>query len=318
MDHQIDELKMERSGSQRPLSLASFRGQKDLCHDLDVFIKGAKERKESLDHVLFYGPPGLGKTTLSEIIAKEMGGGFVSLAAPSIFRSGDLVSVLVSLEPGSILFIDEIHRLPRFIEETLYAAMEDYKVDVVINDTEKGNAVTLETASFTLVGATTRKGMLSQPLLDRFGIPLELRYYDEDELFDVLKDNAIKMNFSLHDEAIREIAKRARGTPRIAIRLLRRVRDYAAAYSSCADGEEIDSAVVSIALERLGVDQEGLNTLDRRYINCIANSFNGGPVGLDTLAATLSEDRETLETTVEPFLLQKGLIHRTARGRILG
>lgn len=298
----------------RPRTLKDFLGQSSLREDLRIYIDGARARGEALDHVLLYGPPGLGKTTLAEIIASEMGVPFTSLAAPSINRVGDLASVLVSLEPRSVLFIDEIHRLPIFVEESLYTAMEDYKLEVIVGEGGDGRAVTLPINPFTLVGATTRKGMLSLPLLDRFAISMQLRYYTPEELAEIVSVNATKLGMKLEEEAVMEIARRARGTPRVAGTILRRVRDFATAYGE----SPVSVAVVDQALARVGIDPHGLTDLDRRYLECLRDTFGGGPVGINTLAATLSEDRETLEVLVEPFLLQKGMLKRTSRGRVLG
>lgn len=298
----------------RPTCIQNFRGQDELTSNLEVYISGARKRNEPLDHVLLYGPPGLGKTTLAEIIANEMGVSYVSLAAPTVYRVGDLASVLVSLEPRSVLFIDEIHRLPIYVEESLYTAMEDYQLDIIVGEGNQSKAITLPINPFTLVGATTKKGMLSTPLLDRFGIPLELRYYSKEDLCDIIIDKAQALNVNISDVAIRNIAQRSRGTPRIAGFILRRVRDFA----MHEEVNPISVEIVDKTLDRLGIDQNGLSDLDRRYLSCIQDSFNSGPVGVDTLAASLSEAKETLEVSVEPYLLQQGFLKRTPRGRILG
>jgi Holliday junction DNA helicase RuvB len=297
----------------RPASLAEFSGQAEVCEHLRVFISGAKERGEHLDHVLLSGPPGLGKTTLARIVATELGVGFRSLAAPSIQRVADLAAVLAVLNPKDVLFIDEIHRLNQSIEEILYGAMEDFQIDIMVDAGGRGEAVSVPLNPFTLVGATTRKGMLSTPLRDRFGIPLELQLYSVEDLALVVARNARLLGLRMTDQAIHEVAMRSRGTPRIAGRLLRRLRDFATAERAAV----IDDTLADRILSRLGVDRDGLDDLDRRYLRALGETFKGRPVGVKTLAATLNEDVETLEVSVEPYLLRQGYILRTQQGRVL-
>ncbi len=299
--------------SLRPSSLDDFVGQKEVCENLKVFIEAAKQRKEALDHVLLFGPPGLGKTTLSSIIAKELGVGFRATSAPMISKSGDLAAILTNLECNDVLFIDEIHRLNPAIEEVLYSAMEDFQLDIIIGEGPSARSVRIDLQPFTLVGATTRSGLLSTPLRERFGIPLRLEFYSHDDLKKIVQRNAKLLNIEISEDGALEIAKRSRGTPRIAGRLLRRVRDFGA----IASKEIIDSNISDTALKRLDVDDFGLDNFDRRYLNCIAKNYGGGPVGADTLAAALSEERDTIEEVVEPFLLKLGFLQRTPRGRIV-
>jgi Holliday junction DNA helicase RuvB len=297
----------------RPQSLDEFIGQEAARTNLRVFIQAAKGRGDALDHVLFAGPPGLGKTTLAQIMAKEMGVGFRSTSGPVIAKAGDLAALLTNLEERDVLFIDEIHRLNPAVEEILYPAMEDYQLDLIIGEGPAARSVKIDLAKFTLVGATTRAGLLTNPLRDRFGIPVRLNFYTIDELELVVSRGARVLGARMASDGAREIARRSRGTPRIAGRLLRRVRDFAA-----VDGVDvIDAAAADRALRMLEVDNEGLDALDHRYLNCIAKNYDGGPVGIETISAALSEPRDALEEVVEPFLLQQGFIGRTPRGRVL-
>ncbi len=297
----------------RPKTLDEFVGQQAARENLRVFISAAKARGEALDHVLFFGPPGLGKTTLAQIMAREMGVGFRATSGPVIAKSGDLAALLTNLDDGDVLFIDEIHRLNPAVEEILYPAMEDRALDIMIGEGPSARSVRIDLPAFTLVGATTRQGLLTTPLRDRFGIPVRLNYYTHAELEKVIRRAAGLLGLAIADDGAREIARRARGTPRIAGRLLRRVRDFAHA----AGAEVVDAAAADRALNRLEVDALGLDAMDRRYLTMIADIYRGGPVGVEALAAGLSEPRDTLEDVVEPYLLQLGLIARTARGRLL-
>ncbi len=297
----------------RPQSLDEFVGQEAARSNLRVFIQAARGRGDALDHVLFAGPPGLGKTTLAQIMAKEMGVGFRSTSGPVIAKAGDLAALLTNLEERDVLFIDEIHRLSPAVEEILYPAMEDYQLDLIIGEGPAARSVKIDLAKFTLVGATTRAGLLTNPLRDRFGIPIRLNFYTIDELEKVVSRGARVLGTRMSPDGAREVARRSRGTPRIAGRLLRRVRDFAT-----VDGVAIiDAAAADRALNLLEVDNEGLDALDHRYLNCIAKNYDGGPVGIETIAAALSEARDALEEVVEPFLLQQGFIGRTPRGRVL-
>ncbi|MDX2307374.1 MAG: Holliday junction branch migration DNA helicase RuvB [Hyphomicrobium sp.] len=297
----------------RPQSLDEFIGQEQARANLKVFIQAARARGDALDHVLFAGPPGLGKTTLAQIMAKELGVGFRATSGPVISKAGDLAALLTNLEDRDVLFIDEIHRLNPAVEEILYPAMEDYKLDLIIGEGPAARSVQIDLAKFTLVGATTRAGLLTTPLRDRFGIPVRLNFYTVEELESVVARGARVLGAPLSGEGAHEIARRARGTPRIAGRLLRRVRDFAAV----AGVPIIDAGIADTALRALEVDNEGLDALDHRYLSCIANNYEGGPVGIETLAAALSEPRDALEEIVEPFLLQQGFVGRTPRGRVL-
>jgi len=299
--------------SLRPLVLAEFVGQRQLRDNLAVFIEAAKARGEALDHVLLFGPPGLGKTTLAQIVAREMGVGFRATSGPVIQRAGDLAALLTNLQPRDVLFIDEIHRLTPSVEEILYPAMEDFQLDLIIGEGPAARSVKIDLSPFTLVGATTRAGLLTNPLRDRFGIPVRLNFYTEQELEEIVDRGARVLRIGIAPDGANEIARRARGTPRIAGRLLRRVRDFAH-----VDGAKtIDRKVADRALLALEVDAAGLDAMDRRYLSTIASSYGGGPVGVDTLAAALSEPRDAIEDIIEPFLIQKGFLQRTPRGRLL-
>jgi holliday junction DNA helicase RuvB len=297
----------------RPHLLGDFVGQRQACDNLKVFIEAAKKRGEALDHVLFVGPPGLGKTTLAQIMARELGVGFRSTSGPVIARAGDLAALLTNLEEHDVLFIDEVHRLNPAIEEILYPAMEDFQLDLIIGEGPAARSVKIDLARFTLIAATTRLGLLTTPLRDRFGIPIRLEFYSVAELESIVRRGARILDLSISDDGALEIAKRARGTPRIAGRLLRRVRDFAAV----ADADTVDARVADAALNRLEVDSIGLDQLDRRYLNQIARNFGGGPVGIETIAAALSEPRDAIEDIIEPYLIQQGFIQRTPRGRVL-
>ncbi len=300
--------------SLRPQTLADFTGQKASRENLAIFIQAAKSRGEALDHVLLHGPPGLGKTTLSQIVARELGVGFRATSGPVIQRAGDLAAILTNLQPRDVLFIDEIHRLQPAIEEILYPAMEDFQLDLIIGEGPAARSVRIDLAPFTLVGATTRAGLLATPLRDRFGIPLRLIFYTADELQLIVTRGAQKLGVNLTTDAAREIATRSRGTPRIAGRLLRRVRDFAHVQGV----DPVDRAAADAALTRLEVDRIGLDAMDHRYLRRMAEHHGGGPVGVETLAAALAEARDTLEDVIEPYLIQEGLILRTNRGRMLG
>ncbi len=299
--------------SLRPLSLRDFTGQEAARANLKIFIEAAKTRNDALDHVLFVGPPGLGKTTLAQIVARELGVNFRSTSGPVIAKAGDLAAQLTNLEQGDVLFIDEIHRLNPSVEEILYPAMEDFQLDLIIGEGPAARSVKIDLARFTLIGATTRAGLLTTPLRDRFGIPVRLNFYTPEELELIIKRGARVLNVGMSEDGAREIAQRSRGTPRIAGRLLRRVRDFAIV-------EGIDIVTRELAdrsLSLLEVDSIGLDIMDRRYLNMLAVNFGGGPVGIETIAAALSEPRDAIEDIIEPYLLQQGFLQRTPRGRLL-
>jgi Holliday junction DNA helicase RuvB len=297
----------------RPKRLDEFVGQAAARDNLRVFIEAARSRGDALDHVLFFGPPGLGKTTLAQIVAREMGVGFRATSGPVIAKSGDLAALLTNLEDGDVLFIDEIHRLQPAVEEVLYPAMEDRALDLMIGEGPSARSVRIDLPRFTLVGATTRQGLLTTPLRDRFGIPIRLQFYTVEELTRVVTRAASMLDLHIAPDGAAEVARRSRGTPRIAGRLLRRVRDFA----NVAGVVEVDAVAADRALNRLEVDKLGLDAMDRRYLTMIADIYRGGPVGVETLAAGLSEPRDTIEEVIEPYLIQLGLVARTARGRVL-
>ncbi|NPD14592.1 Holliday junction branch migration DNA helicase RuvB [Xinfangfangia sp. D13-10-4-6] len=308
-----DRLPEDSDRALRPQVLEEFVGQAEARANLRVFIESAKMRGEAMDHTLFHGPPGLGKTTLAQIMARELGVGFRMTSGPVLARPGDLAAILTNLEPRDVLFIDEIHRLSPVVEEVLYPAMEDFALDLVIGEGPAARTVRIDLQPFTLVGATTRLGLLTTPLRDRFGIPTRLQFYTEDELFLIVSRGARLLGVEADEPGCREIARRARGTPRIAGRLLRRVVDFALVEA----GGRITRELADRALTRLGVDNIGLDGADRRYLTLLAENYGGGPVGVETIAAALSEPRDALEEVIEPYLLQQGLIQRTPRGRML-
>ena len=297
----------------RPQSLDAFIGQNRLRENLRVFVDAARARGDALDHVLLSGPPGLGKTTLAQIVARELGANFRATSGPVIAKAGDLAALLTNLEPRDVLFIDEIHRLNPAIEEVLYPAMEDFQLDLIIGEGPAARSVRIDLAPFTLVAATTRSGLITTPLRERFGIPLRLNFYEIAELEEIVRRGAEMLQIDLTEDGAHEIARRARGTPRVAGRLLRRVRDFAA----IAGAKVIDMVKADAALARLEVDQSGLDAMDRRYLNAIARDFGGGPVGVETIAASLSEPRDAIEDIIEPYLIQQGFVQRTPRGRLL-
>ncbi|WP_259782782.1 Holliday junction branch migration DNA helicase RuvB [Aestuariispira ectoiniformans] len=300
-------------GSTRPQMLSDFIGQKAVRENLSVFIEAARKRGDAMDHTLFYGPPGLGKTTLAQIVAHELGVSFRATSGPVIAKAGDLAALLTNLQPRDVLFIDEIHRLNPAVEEILYPAMEDFQLDLIIGEGPAARSVRIDLPPFTLVGATTRAGLITTPLRERFGIPLHMNFYTEDELTYIVSRNGRLLGMNLADDGAREIARRSRGTPRVAGRLTRRVRDFAAV----AGDDVVDAAAADAALQRLDVDPRGLDKMDRRYLSCMAKNYGGGPVGVETLAAALANERDVLEEVVEPFLIQQGLVQRTPRGRML-
>jgi len=297
----------------RPKSLGEFIGQSEARSNLRVFIESARQRNDAMDHTLFFGPPGLGKTTLAQIISRELGVNFKMSSGPVLAKAGDLAAILTNLEANDVLFIDEIHRLNPVVEEILYPALEDFELDLVIGEGPAARTVRIELQPFTLVGATTRLGLLTTPLRDRFGIPIRLQYYSDDELYEIVKLNAKKLGILADESGAKEIARRARGTPRIAGRLLRRVVDFV-----LVEGDGIlNKKIADHALTRLGVDMLGLDGADRKYLRLIAEQYSGGPVGIETISAAISESRDALEEVIEPYLLQMGLIQRTPRGRML-
>jgi holliday junction DNA helicase RuvB len=313
LQSEMNDLDLKWENKLRPLSFADFPGQYAVKEKLKVFVQATKKRGEPLDHTLLFGPPGLGKTTLAQIVAFELGVDIKITSAPAIDKKGDLAAILTSLKPFSILFIDEIHRLPRSLEEYLYTAMEDYYIDIVTGEGLGSQSMKFQLTPFTLVGATTRAGLLDNPFRDRFGIQERLQFYDRESLCTIIRRSAQILGTPLDTESAEEVAKRSRGTPRIANRLLKRVRDYAEVKS---DGS-VDISLARFALDQLGVDKNGLDEMDRRILKVISEKYDGGPVGIETLSAALGEESETLEEVYEPFLIQEGFIQKTPRGRVL-
>ncbi len=303
----------EEERTLRPNMLNEFVGQNQIKENLQVFIKAAQDRKSALDHVLLYGPPGLGKTSIAQIVARELGVNIRSTSGPILSKAGDLAAILTNLEEHDVLFIDEIHRLNPNVEEVLYSAMEDFKLDIIIGEGPVARSVCINLPKFTLIGATTRLGLLSNPLRDRFGIPLRLSYYNTEELIEIVTRGTSILNAKLNTEGAREIAKRSRGTPRVALRLLKRVVDYAQYNKTSV----VDARVADESLQKLEVDKFGLDSNDYRYLKFIVQHYNGGPVGIETIAAGLSEHKDSIEETIEPYLIQQGFVQRTARGRVL-
>jgi Holliday junction DNA helicase RuvB len=310
---QSEKLETDNEINLRPNLLKDFIGQEQIKANLGIFIQAAKNRSESLDHTLFYGPPGLGKTSLAQIVSKEMGVNFKATSGPTLSKAADLAGILTNLQENDVLFIDEIHRLNTNIEEILYPAMEDFSLDIIIGEGPAARSLRIDLPKFTLIGATTRLGLLSNPLRDRFGIPLRLNFYNSEELQNVLVRAAKLLNTKITDDGAKEIARRSRGTPRIALRLLKRVRDFA----SVDNHLEINQKIADIALNKLEVDKAGLDSNDYRYLRFIIDNYNGGPVGVETIAAALSEQRDSIEEAIEPYLIQIGHLQRTSRGRMV-
>ncbi len=308
-----NEIKEDRKINLRPTKIGEFIGQANIKSNLKTFIESSVRRNKNLDHIILYGPPGLGKTTLANIISYEKNVNIHSTSGPAFTKKGDLVTLLSNLSNGDILFIDEIHRLSPIVEESLYPAMEDFKCDYIIGAGPSARVMQISIEKFTLIGATTRLGLLSRPLRDRFGIPLQLEFYQANDLKDIICLNSEKLKIKIDDNASHEIAKRSRGTPRIAIRLLKRIIDF----SVVQNAQTIDIKVVLNSLKQMGIDSEGLDEMDRKYLNCISKNYSGGPVGIETLSAALLEQRDIIEDVIEPYLMQRGLVQRTSRGRII-